>query len=169
MSSDDEATPGILSLEFYRIWGRAGLGYRPWHPAWPWTPNELDDERGSLRNWSQEFAPLLNETQPLAPRLHPGTNGDCGTPAFWEYVVSNAAAWPALAAVLKTYLTRRSGRKVVLYGDGGKKLLEVTGDLTAAEIEALLRTRVAPPELGGNRNPDESRSDSIRQSEGRTS
>ncbi|MGA4995967.1 hypothetical protein [Nonomuraea bangladeshensis] len=66
------------------------------------------------------------------------------------WAIMSAPAWLALANVLKTYLTRHNNRKVIIYGDTGKKIVEVTGDLTAKEIEGLLRARVAPPELGGS-------------------
>lgn len=57
---------------------------------------------------------------------------------IWEAVIVSAPAWAALASVLKTFLTRRNGRKVVVYNKEGNKVLEVTGDLTVKDIEALL-------------------------------
>jgi hypothetical protein len=92
-----------------------------------------------------EVEPLLRES-PLLRVYQPGGGAHDG---LWLWIIASAPAWAALASVLKAYITRRVGRKVVLYGDDGTKLLEVTGDLTAEQIEALLRARVAPPELGG--------------------
>lgn len=102
--------------------------------------------------WRLEVEPELRQSQLLSWKVGSDSSGDsqAGTTfATWHYILANAAAWPALALVLRSYIRRRSGRKVVVYGDNGQKLLEVTGDLSTAEIEALLKARVAPPELGG--------------------
>lgn len=92
-----------------------------------------------------EVKPLLQESPLLSYRTSGGGNAHDG---WWVYAIASAPAWAALASVLKAYITRRIGRKVILYGDDGTKLLEITGDLTAEQIEALLSARVAPPELG---------------------
>jgi hypothetical protein len=93
-----------------------------------------------------ELKPLLQEHRwPLLSRFNPGGGAHDG---MWQYAIFGAPAWAALASVLKAYINRRTGQKVVVYGQDGVKLLEVTGDLTAEQIEALLRARVAHPELG---------------------
>ncbi|GAA2165110.1 hypothetical protein [Actinomadura napierensis] len=124
-------------------------------------------DRPSRRNdptW-REIKPLLLES-PLLIVHHTGgtvggggdsTDGGSGPWEWWQYAVTSVAGWAALASVIKTWLTRRAGRKVVVYNDDGAELLNITGDLTATEIETLLRARVAPPELSGHRAeaPDE--------------
>ncbi|MEV5560286.1 hypothetical protein AB0L44_42160 [Nonomuraea wenchangensis] len=96
-----------------------------------------------------ELDRLLEQSPLLARRTfgHEETNFDLHEWHAWA--IMSAPAWLALANVLKTYLTRHNNRKVIIYGDTGKKIVEVTGDLTAKEIEGLLRSRVAPRELGG--------------------
>lgn len=68
-------------------------------------------------------------------------------PAPLATFLASGAAWIALAGVMKAWINRRTGRKVVLYGPGGKKRVEITGDMSAAEIEALLRATAGTPEL----------------------
>lgn len=150
--------PASLALDFYQT-GEGQLCYKPHQHSWPITAEQLDEERNCWEEWIHELDPLLRESKVLAPYLREATNLCHGTPSLWLYAIANAAAWPALAGVLKTYLTRRSGRRVIVYGVKGKKLLEVTGDLTAAEIEALLKARVAPLELGGAPQLDEAQPD----------
>ena len=58
-----------------------------------------------------------------------------------EVALAGPAAWAAVASVIRTYLTRHKGRKVVVHNDG-KPLVEISGDLSVKEIEALLRTQL---------------------------
>jgi hypothetical protein len=110
----------------------------------PYDPTQLFAEDSP---WGEVALMLQDPTLNLA-QYRPGSGLNGGFP-FWEYVLANAAAWTTLGGVLKSWINRRAGRKVILYSSNGKKALEVTGDMTAAEIESLLRARVAPPELGG--------------------
>lgn len=136
-------TDETLSLQFKRCYhssGRTDFEYGP-----------RGAEGSSRRLWDEELEPLLQESGDLARQtrrvLGPGSEAGIAVYEYLAYVVGNAAAWPSLAGVLKTYLRRRSDRKVVIYGDEGQKLFEATGDLSASEIEALLRARFGMPEV----------------------
>ena len=68
--------------------------------------------------------------------------GESGHVAFLlEIGLAGPAAWAGVASVIRTYLTRHKYRKVVIYYDG-KPVIEVSGDVTTQEIEALLRTQL---------------------------
>lgn len=61
----------------------------------------------------------------------------------WEYIaltVTNAAFWTSLASVIKTFITRHRGKKVILRESLGRNTeVEIT-NYSPGEIEALLRT-----------------------------
>ena len=44
---------------------------------------------------------------------------------WWQATIMSAPAWAALASVFKTFLTRRNGRRIIIYGEDGGKILEV--------------------------------------------
>lgn len=135
-----------LSLQFKRCYhssGRTDFEYGP----------RGGEGSSSRQLWDEELEHLLQKSGDLAPQtrcvLGPGSEAGIAVYEYLAYVAGNAAAWPSLAGALKTYLRRRSDRKVVIYGDEGQKLFEATGDLSASEIEALLRARFGMPEVDG--------------------
>ena len=132
------------------------ISFSPWKATFS---RGKEAEEISRKQWEQELEPMLREHKNLAQHVSTTLGSKKPFDAdlanmvggfsvdFWTYAILNASAWPSLAGVLKTYLTRRQGRKVIVYGTGNKKLLEVTGDQTVEEIEALLRARVVPKEV----------------------
>jgi hypothetical protein len=76
----------------------------------------------------------------------PSGNSSPGGVVFVAEIVVNstaiAAFFAALASAFKTYMNRRSTRKVAIYDEKGRPILKVNGDFTTQEIEALLRTRL---------------------------
>ncbi|MGW6792384.1 hypothetical protein [Streptomyces chartreusis] len=77
------------------------------------------------------------------PEDSQGENG----PFTWVYVLGSAPTVTAFAAMVRTFILRNKNRKVVVRGKSGKVLLEVTGDLSAKDMERLLRTQL---EEGGD-------------------
>jgi hypothetical protein len=152
MNSGSPVTRETLSLQFKRCYfgsGSIDFEYGPLGADRSAFGKERGGEPISRQLWDEELKPLLQESKDLAPQIRhgmgPGSEVGFTVYEYTAYVIGNAAAWPSLAGVLKAYLRRRSDRKVVIYGDDGQKLFEATGDLSASEIEALLKARVGTP------------------------
>lgn len=146
-SAADGGAAQVLALHFHPSHpGGRGVAYGP-----PGSGlQDTERHRETLGLW-MEMVQLLDGSPLLArDSFRDNHYGD----HEWEYVLLSAPAWAALASVIRTWITRRANRRVVVYGDNGNKLLEVAGDATTAEIEILLRSRVAPRELGGRPAPD---------------
>lgn len=56
-----------------------------------------------------------------------------------EISLAGPAAWAAVASVIRAYIARHRYRKIVIYHDG-EPMIEVSGDVSVKQIEALLRT-----------------------------
>jgi hypothetical protein len=93
---------------------------------------------------SKDFRESITETglRYFFSDFHEGVSSG----GFWansvEILLASSAAWTAAASVIKKYLTRHNGNKVIIFDNDGKPLLEVDGDQTTNDIEILLRARL---------------------------
>jgi hypothetical protein len=67
-----------------------------------------------------------------------------------------SAVLAAVSVTLRTYIQRRKGNKVTLYHDG-QKLAEIKGDMSARDIERVVRAALdlAEPEAGTSEGGEE--------------
>ena len=98
----------------------------------PTSFSELLDQVGL------EYRTLRTELPAAGPEI----------PFALEVILGSMAALAAIAGVIKTYIKRHKNRRVVVRNDDGEVILEVYGDRSVEEIEALLRARLPV------RNPD---------------
>jgi hypothetical protein len=92
----------------------------------------------------------------LNPELEIGATGDT-LGHSWEiivFTVTNAAFWPALATVIRTFITRHRGKKIVL--KQGSDSIEITG-YSPSEIESIMHIISEPNSMSLDPDNNEDR------------
>jgi hypothetical protein len=117
---------------------------------------KTNSSRLSLRFGTEdpdEVARMVNKLELVGVEVNQsyttaGNSLGSGLAIFVGEIVNGAAIaafFTALASAFKAYTNRRSTRKVVIYDEEDHKpVLEVNGNFTTEEIEALLRARLLP-------------------------
>jgi hypothetical protein len=104
---------------------------------------EKHDEDNS-EEWWKTLRPALRSSPEVASYYNEEEEGGDNEEelVYWTYAIFSGTAWTALAAILRTYISRRKGNKAIFYGEDEKKQVKITGNFTKSEIEELLKVYV---------------------------